>query len=275
MINCYGIDWILHKNVLIPNVAPHKVIKLTLEQETYLLKISGAYFLRYTSSFNDNTGEFWYIIKDSFEDLDKLSSKMRNQIKKSKNNFFTKLLDKDFMINNAYEVYILAISSYNTFEKILTKYEFQNYIQKLDNRYEFWGVFECETEEFVAYSQNLIDDNSCFYEEIFSTPKSLEKYSNYILFFDMNKYYLENKKFSYVHDGSRNLAHETNIHNFLINKFGFRKSYAKIEIRYRKDILVIVRILYLFKNIIYNNNSNLFKKLSVLLKHEEIRKNYE
>lgn len=88
----------------------------------------------------------------------------------------------------------------------------------------------------------------------------------------MNEYYLKEKSFKYVHDGSRSLSHYTDIHEFLEKKFNFRKAFAKMEIVYRKDIKVLVKILYPFKNIIKKINLNIFRKVSVLLKHEEIRR---
>jgi len=88
----------------------------------------------------------------------------------------------------------------------------------------------------------------------------------------MNKYYLNERNFLYVNDGSRSLSHNTNIQNYLIEKFHFRKAYCKLNILYRKDIEFLVNLLFPIRKIIYRVDTNLFQKISVLLKHEEIRR---
>jgi len=90
----------------------------------------------------------------------------------------------------------------------------------------------------------------------------------------MNRYYLNEKNFLYVSDGARSISHQTNIQDFLIEKFKFRKAYCKLNVIYKKDIEILVNTLYPFRELIYKNKNNLFQKLSVLLKQEEIRKSY-
>ncbi|WP_151943809.1 hypothetical protein [Aliarcobacter butzleri] len=267
-----NVEWIYRQGALLPKIAPHEIINLSEIEKKDLLSISKAYFIRYNSSFDDVKSDFWYIIKDSFGGLDELSSKMRNQVKKGKKSYYTKIIDKNFMFEYSYIIYKESSMMYDTFENIMDELEYNNYMKCLKGEYDFWGVFEKDTDNFVAYSQNFIYDGTCFYEEIFSIPESLKKYSSYVLFYDMNEYYLKEKSFKYVHDGSRSLSHYTDIHEFLEKKFNFRKAFAKMEIVYRKDIKVLVKILYPFKNIIKKINLDIFRKVSVLLKHEEIRR---
>ncbi len=269
------IVWVYKQGALIPFLPPHKTVFLNDYDKKQLLNISRAYFIRYNSSFDVQQCEFWYIVKDSYEDLNLLSSKMRNQIKKAQRIYFTKLIAKNLIMELAYNVYLEASKRYKTFEKIMTEEKFIQYIDSLSEQYEFWGVFEYDTNKLVAYSQNFIDDESCFYEEIFSTPESLKKYSSYVLFFDMNSYYMNSKKFKYVHDGSRSLSHNTSIHEFLETKFRFRKAYSKMEIVYRNDVKIIVKLLYPFRKIIKKINLNIFNRITVLLNHEKIRRSFE
>ena len=90
----------------------------------------------------------------------------------------------------------------------------------------------------------------------------------------MNHYYLEEKNFLYVNDGARSIAHETNIQSFLVEKFKFRKAYCRLNIAYRKDIAIIVKILYPFRKIISTFNFSIANKIVVLLKQEEIRRSF-
>ena len=80
------------------------------------------------------------------------------------------------------------------------------------------------------------------------------------------------KKIKYVNDGARSIAHDTNIQEFLIKKFKFRKAYCKLNVIYRWDVGIAVKILYPFKSSIDKFNNKVFNKLSVLLRQEYIRR---
>jgi len=269
------IKWLNKQGALIPSLPPHKTVDLTIGEQKELLNTSKAFLIRWHSLYDIEEGNFWYIVKDNFNGMEELSSNTRSKIRRGQKRLYTKKISLD-LIDEIYSVYYETSKKYATFENIMTKDEFKRYINNLDSeKYEFFGVFDKGSDLLVAYAQNFIDDNSCFYEELFFHPKYLKNYCSYVLIYDMNKYYLEDNNFAYVHDGSRNLSHITNIHNFLIEKFKFKKVYSKMEIAYRKDVEIAVKILYPLKPIIDKIELNTFKKISVLLKHEEIRRSYE
>ena len=45
----------------------------------------------------------------------------------------------------------------------------------------------------------------------------------------MNQYYLEEKKLKYVCDGSRTITEHSNIQEFLMHNFKFRKAYCRLS----------------------------------------------
>jgi hypothetical protein len=91
----------------------------------------------------------------------------------------------------------------------------------------------------------------------------------------MNKYYLDEKEFDYVNDGARNISHETNIQEFLIKKFKFRKAYCKLNIIYNSRIGFLVKSLYPFRSPLKLLNFGPFIKLNILLNQEKIRRSYD
>jgi len=127
----------------------------------------------------------------------------------------------------------------------------------------------------IAYAQNFLLDRSCNYGSMKFYLKYLNLYPSYALIYHMNRYYLNDKDFLYVSDGARSILHDTNIQEFLIKKFQFRKAYCRLNIVYRWDIKLIVIFLYPFRKIILKINQNFFKKISVLLAQEEIQRSYE
>lgn len=270
-----GIEWVYKQGALIPNSSPHCSIVLTEEEQKSLLKHTRAYFLRWTDSFDMKESSFWYIIKDSCEKIEKLSSNTRSKIRRGEKRSVVRVIDKKTIRDEGYETYLLASIKYDTFEDIMTEKEFVNYIDKLDeNKYQFWGVYDGQTNKLIAYSQNQIYDNVCFYEEMFFHPDYLKNYISYLLIYEMNRYYLERKSFKYISDGARSMSHNTNIHHFLIDKFNFRKAYCRLNIVYRWDVGLVVKILYPFRKIVEKLDSGFFKRLYVLLKHEKLRRDF-
>ena len=66
----------------------------------------------------------------------------------------------------------------------------------------------------------------------------------------MNRHYLEERKVKYVNDGARTITNHSNIQNFLIEKFNFRKAYCRLEIKYKWWLDFAIECLYPFRKII-------------------------
>ena len=126
----------------------------------------------------------------------------------------------------------------------------------------------------IGYSQNRISEDYCDYSTIKFHPNYLNLYPSYALFFTMNQYYLNERKFKYVNDGARSISHDTNIQSFLIDKFKFRKAFCKLNISYHPMIRYIVLVLYPFYSIIRLLRFGPFVKLYILLFQEKIRRSY-
>jgi len=263
-----NILWSIYHNVLIPNLPPHKVLDITSTQAKELIKYYNVYFIRWISKWDIAKSDFWYIIKDEKEDLALYNSNNRRKIRKALKTYDIKLVSKDVISKQGYDVYINAFKRYKTFLKPTSQQAFIDSI--MHSECEFWGVFFHD--KLIAYAQNIIQDNSCNYSVIKLHPDYLKHYPAYGLFYRMNIYYLNEKNLLYVNDGAKSLSHDTNIQNFLIDKFRFRKAYCKLDIVYRKDIEILVYLLYPFKRFIFDSHNKILKKLEVLLKHEEIRR---
>ena len=147
-----------------------------------------------------------------------------------------------------------------------------------NNHYDYFAVYsrlENDENKMIAYSSNLIEDKSCNYKTIKFDPDYLSLYPSYALIHEMNKYYLNELSLDFVNDGARSISHDTNIQSYLIQKFDFRQAFCKLNIIYRWDIELLIKILFPFKNIIKKYNNKITNKLSVLLLQEEIKRSYE
>ena len=91
----------------------------------------------------------------------------------------------------------------------------------------------------------------------------------------MNNFYLNKQGFRFVNDGARSISHETNIQNFLIDKFKFRKAYCRMHVMYSLKMSIVIRLLYYLRFLFICRNPIFFKKINSLLIQEEIRRSYE
>jgi hypothetical protein len=205
--------------------------------------------------------------------LDTLSQNTRHNVRRGLKRCKIQKVSADILANEGYETYIEAFNKYETFiqpespqtfkENILSKYD--------DPKWDFWAVWNQEG-KMIAYSINEIYGTSCSYATTKFHPNYLKLYPSDSLFFTMNTYYINEKKMEYINDGPRSLSHKTNIQEYFINKFNFRKAFCRMHVHYSIKIKFLVIISYPFKNIIKLLNLNISNKLLVLLKHEEIKR---
>ncbi len=269
-----NIEWHNYQGAYLPTSSPHINITLSKNDASELLKKSGTLFLRYSDEWDRNEeSEFWYVVKDNFKGMAELSSNTRNQVRKGLGHCVVRKVTCHEVATKGYESYKSALEGYTTHFTPMSKKVFHDNIMKTSN-YDFFAVYEKESEKMIAYSSNIIDGDVCNYTTIKFHPKYLKLYPSYALFYEMNKYYLEDKGFSYVHDGARSISHDTNIHAFLVQKFKFRKAYCRLHVVYRIEVKLAIMVLYPFRNILKIFNHSVVNKISALLKQEEIRRSF-
>lgn len=228
---------------------PHLESKLSDKEVSEMLN-KGGLMVRNVYDFDcKEETSFWYVIKDSFGGMEELSSKMRNQVKKCFKTMRVEKISSEYLMANGYEVYVEASDSYRVKAVAPTKMEFENRIRSsVEN--EYWGVIDIETNKLVAFCMNAVTDESCEYRTMKAIPKYQKLYAYYGLIYEMNRYYLEERKVKYVNDGARSITNHSNIQPFLIDKFKFRKAYCHLSIKYKWWLMLMVKSLYPFRKFI-------------------------
>ncbi len=262
----------LYNHMVLP-LGPAKQNYFLSKKDTHkLFKFFNSYLIQWYSKRDKLNSKQWYaVICDEFLPVDKIpSSNMRNQIRKGLKNCEVKKIDAETMCNHGYEVYINAFKNYKSKNtKIISKNEFVKNIRTSDNFndiIDYWGVFV--NKKLVAFAENYIYDNlEVNYSIVKFDPKYLKYYTSYALFYKMNEYYLGDYSFEYVSEGYRSLSHETNIQNYLINKFKFKKFYLQLNVEYREPLKSILNLTYPFNKIF-----NFSKQLVSLYSLEKIRR---
>jgi hypothetical protein len=261
-------NWHYYKGALVSKLEAHHDVKISKEVSVSLLKSNNAFFIRYTTDFDQNCfSPAYYVIKDSWKGIDELSTKTRNQVRKALKMCDVKRIDKEVLFSQGYEVFKEhTVNFKNNDNNILNYEEYVAMIQNLSNR-DLFGCFDLQTDKLIAYAQNIVGEG-VNYSLLKAIPKFYKShYPFYALIFKMNEFYLFECKKKYVCDGFRSLDNHSNIQNFLIEKFKFRKAYCKLHIQYVWWLKLIIAFLYPLRKFVKAG------KIKSLLFQEEISRN--
>lgn len=268
-----GTSWRMTQRALIPQRMPHVPLCPDEAQLGRSLLRAGALLARWDVEFDSAVpGEWWHVIKDEEAGLDALSGSTRSKIRRGGRKLAARRCSRAEVLECGHPVYRAAFERYETFEPCLSRDAFCEAVQTLPEETEFWAVTDLETDDWVAFSENLVRDEACFYNTIWFAPEGLRKYSSYLLFQKMNEHYLVERGLRYVSDGARSISHDTSIHDFLIDKFHFRKAYSRLRVCYAPGLGLLVRILYPWRERWSRGTSSISRKLTVLLEQERIRR---
>lgn len=265
--------WRDNQGALFPLTPPCMLTSCSDADARSVLESHGKLFVRWESSFDQGQKTaWWHIIKDGPAALSDLSSNTRSKVRRGLKAFDCASISRDKVLSEAYDVYKSAFARYETHENEFSRNEFLDAVKALPDQTEFWGVRDKVSGALVAFSENYVEADVSFYNTIWFEPSALRKYSSYALFYEMNRHYLEERKFRYVSDGARSLSHDTQIHDFLESKFGFRKAYARLHVVYAPWLRVAVAVAFPLRDLIAKVPLGPFKKASILLKQEEVRR---
>lgn len=232
------------------------------------MKRNGAWMLR--NCWNWDCGEetnFWEVICDKFYPIEELPSKTRNQIRRCLRDCDIKLLNSHELIkSNGYRVYKEAFNRYHDVAlSILDRNRWEKKIES-DSSHEFWGVFEKETKELIAWSMNTVDKRYVQYTTLKAIPEMMNKHYPYFgLLYEMNRYYLKDLGCDYITDGWRSVTEHSGIQPFLEKHFYFRKAYVNMKLYYATWLKLAIIFLFPLRHLNF-----LPLNMKNLLKFEEI-----
>lgn len=268
-----GVRWRINQGGLLPISPPAKLRDLDSAIAKRIMKENKSLFIRWESDFDHvSDGQWWHIIKDVADDISSLPKKTRYMIRSADKQFYARPAEKSEILTDGYNVYCRAYERYDTHERMYELSEFRTAVRGLPSQTEFWAIFAKSNHEMVAFSENYVEDSTCFYVTMWIDPVVLKKFAGYLLFYAMEQHYLVERGFRYLSDGARSISHSTNIHDFLIKKFLFRKAYARINIVYVPWLRLLIALFYPFRRVLRSVRIAPFNKASILLHQEHIRR---
>lgn len=279
LYDALGTRTIIFKNILwveynkmVVSIGPinHDYTLLKSEALSLLSCFPKAILLRTTGQFDTFNCSSWYsVVCMKAMDFTKMRPRERRRLEEGLNNFKIQRITADYIARHGFDVYISAYERYRGNSKPLfdRKTFNDNAIikGKFDDIVHYWGVFY--NDKLVAYSESMVYGNTEI--EVLITkfiPEYLKLYSSYALEYEMIQYYLKNFNYQYINSGFRTLLHESNRQKFLIEKFGFRKAFIKIDVIYKPLVNRFIGFSFPFRNFLKNFNP----KLEALFKQEEI-----
>jgi hypothetical protein len=248
--------------------------EFNLKEIKRILKLSGLPFARWSSNFTDKPTEWWWVVVKSPVNLENLSSNTRSKIRRGLKSCQVKIITADWLSKNGYQCYQKAFIRYKNVQPFNKKLFQKEIGTKKNNQYfEFFGVFF--QKKLIGYTENTIVNDMVFTSDFKYQPDYLKYYPSYALTYTVLNYYLNEKKYKLVTNGTRSIAHDTKMQEFL-EKFNFKKEFCKLNVVYSPLFGLLVRAVYPFRgliDIIYKFIPiNLLHKITVILKQEKIRR---
>lgn len=233
---------------------------------------NGGLMVRNTYDFDTKEETlFWFVIKDKLEDISDLPESTRKKIRRSLKIYNFKTISLPELKSVGYDVIVSAEKSYKGKSRYTTRDDFNALIEEYrkQNNKEYWCVENKITGEIVGFSVNTIKEDSCEYDNAKCKSEALHDGSQpfYGLFYTMNRYYLGERRLKYVSDGSRSITEHSNIQEFLIYNFKFRKAYCKLKVYYKWWFGAVIKVLFPFRNVIP------FRNVRAVLRMEEYSRN--
>ena len=219
---------------------------------------------------------WWYVIKDTPFDIDKLKAKRRYAINRGIKHFDVRIINPRDYKEELYVVQIDAFLAYpKKYRPTIDKEKFMNGIDNWTN-FKVFGAFSRETGELCGYS--LISKKSDMWVDL-SVQKTKPKYEKYqlnaALVYKILSHYdgmLQNG--GVICDGERSVIHETNFQEYLEKYFLFRKAYCHLNIRYNSKVKLLIKMLYPIRTLLCKfDGIGILHNINGVLKMEEVTRN--
>ncbi|OQA66627.1 MAG: hypothetical protein BWY36_00870 [Candidatus Diapherotrites archaeon ADurb.Bin253] len=269
--------WRKYQGGLEPAIfGPYEPPEFSLTDIKELIKISHSPFVRWTSNFTDKPTEWWLVNCKRQIKLENLSPTQRSKIRRGLKNCDVKKITPQWLSENGYECYKSAFRRYKgTIPSNERQWKRGLEIKSKYTCFEFWGVFI--KEKLIGYSECIVLNDIISTSVIKYNPDYLKYYPSYALTYTILDYYLNQKNYELISNGTRSISHDTQIQKFL-EKFGFDKQYCKLNVLYSPVFGFLVKITYTFRdlfNFLYKIiPNNLLHKIIVILRQEKIRRSF-
>lgn len=227
----------------------YKRTKLNPSEAKSIMNKYNAWYLRNIYDFDtDEETNYYHIIQDRFYDIDELPSKStRKNLRKSLSMYTYKLATKEEMHTYGFQVEREGCKRIG--KKLeYTEEEFHQYVdQTYADGNEFWLGFSKETSEPAMLEYITIMSDHVIESAERLSYKYTKHNPTYGLNYLLTKHYLIDKGYKYIDAGAVSLTEHSNVQDFLIDKFCFRRAYCRVQIYMNPLLKAFITTLKPFK----------------------------
>lgn len=248
--------WRYYNHAMVPTCAIYERPNLNPLRDGSIWS-EGALIARYTTDFDciEDTS-YWYVIKERPFDINTFTSKCRNNIKRAlKRCEARRIIPAEY----AEEIWEVTEAAFQAYENAANKPTRETFIKGLQRtNLEYWGAFNKETGIMAGW---ICCRNNGDYTETVSAKYHPQRQGfnrpSDVLHYAILDYYLNELHQRFVCSGARNINHKTNVQEYEIGTWKYRKVYCKLHIEYRVWLRYVIMFLYPFRTIlhIFNNNT--------------------
>ena len=244
--------WFKYNGFLRPAYLPHEIPAISPNIALEARRQLGGWFARWDSGFGAlSDAEWWYVIRTGPYSMDQLSGNTRSKVRRGSKRLAARPVSFEEIRQQGFKVCESAVARYGNEVFMPNRQDFFNRLTAAEDYpdvCEFFGVFRGDV--LVGFSENHVQGNGVFWESIWYEPDALRDYSSYLLTHAMLEHYLNDRDFIYASDGSRALYHDTDVQAFFMDKFGFRKEFAHLDLDYSPVLGALVFLIFPFGRVI-------------------------
>ncbi len=264
-----GVHWMVYNQALIPADAMPVFPDVVDEEAEQIIKKSATYFLRYTRQPTRGATKWWNVVCRHY-DIRAVSANTRSKIHRGLKRLQIRQINPGWLAQHGYSCHRACYQRYNN-ARPMSEASYQRFVSSLQGKsiFDVWGSFH--DEDLLGYIVCLHESNGVFMHTIDITPRGLHDYAAYALMHTLLEHYVNTQGIP-VSNGSRAIAHDTQMQTFLLN-FQFAREYAELHVVYRPDIRFIIKVLYPVRRWLrLFSRSEIFNKINAVLFQEELRR---
>ena len=267
--------WKYYNHAVFPSTPPYETPDLSVVESGEIWSLDGSPLLaRWVSDFDKlDSGNWWYVIKDTPFDISNLKAKRRYEINKGVKNFDVRVIDPSKYKERLYEIQVVSFSTYP--KKYRPTVDRESFIASIDEWSDFviLGAFSRENDELCGYALLCTEaEKYVDFRALKVIPECERLGINAALCAGVMTHFDDFlKNGGIVCDGARSISHETKFQDYLEKNFGFRKAYCRLCIAYSPKMRPIVKALYPFRRILMRfDGISKIHSINAILKMESI-----
>ena len=201
---------------------------------------------RYITGFD--CGEetpFWHVIKESPFNLDEIDKKYQKNIRRALERCEARRIDKEEYEDKLWTVTEAAYAHYENADNEVSREQFLKGLH--EDTDEYWGAFVKETGELAGWMSCENNDSYTETKKAKYHPELQRYRPSDVLHYAVLTHYLNDLGQQYVTSGTRNINHKTNVQEYKIRNWHFRKAYCYLHVEYKPLIKWIVKGMYPFR----------------------------